>query len=182
MWLSATKTGAACYRESQCKQCGGAVVDFVKHEQLATKECMEWDGLERCYYVYKSPTLVREGPDVYKVPMVVDIHGVASCAEYSSFYTGWKELAEGGAQFVLVWPQGAEKLNMTGAAAVSADQLRFSRQPSWNAGDGPEGCCGDAKAAGVDDVGFLSKTFLSPAETRNLSSSANLKPRSSDVR
>lgn len=63
--------------------------------------------VERCYYTYVPESCMGDenGENPLDLPVVFDIHGLTSCALYSSLYTGWKEKAEEEC-FVVVWPSG----------------------------------------------------------------------------
>jgi poly(3-hydroxybutyrate) depolymerase len=61
---------------------------------------------ERCFHSF-VPESCYEREDMTKVPLVVDIHGMGSCALYSAGYTGWMQKAEEEC-IVVVWPNGNE--------------------------------------------------------------------------
>ena len=83
-------------------------------------------GTLRSYRLYVPGAL----PAARKVPLVLALHGLSGTPAGMAKMTGFDALAERHG-FVVAYPEG--------------------RWSSWNAGT----CCGDASAAGVDDVGFL---------------------------
>lgn len=58
---------------------------------------------ERCFYSYVPESCSSE--EISKAPLVMDIHGLGSCAKASASYTGWMEKAEEEC-IVMVWPNG----------------------------------------------------------------------------
>jgi len=96
--------------------------------------CIEHDGLDRCWAIHVPETLPSPPSG-----LVMDLHGYSVPVSFQEEASGWKELADE-EDLVVVWPQGASNL--------PGQDLPF---PSWNAGL----CCGGAKEAGLDDVGFL---------------------------
>ena len=93
----------------------------------ATLTTFSFGGLTRAYYTHQ-PTSAQG-----TVPLVVDLHGFGSCAEWNVGYTGWKEKAAAHG-FIVVWPDGRDEPSRYGG--------------SWNAGT----CCGQRDQ---DDVQFL---------------------------
>lgn len=84
------------------------------------------DGLERAYSVFVPRDYDPEAP----LPLVVDLHQLATNKEIQASLSGFRNLAmEQG--FIAVWPQGV--------------------RDSWNG----YVCCGDALLQGIDDVGFV---------------------------
>lgn len=83
--------------------------------------------LQRTYYICKPPVAYTTA-----VPLVVVLHGYTMSPRSIDDATGWSRL---GAQkgFATAYPLGYKN--------------------SWNAG----GCCGSAKAEGIDDVTFIDK-------------------------
>ena len=47
---------------------------------------------ERCFYTYIPESCSSD--EITKAPLVVDSHGMGSCALFSAGYTGWLEKAE----------------------------------------------------------------------------------------
>ena len=80
-------------------------------------------GVTRFWYTHAPTSLVSTRP----APLVIDMHGSGSCAEYNPFYSGWRELADAHA-YVVVYAQ-----------ASAANSQR------WNS----------RLSTGVDDVAFL---------------------------
>jgi len=60
---------------------------------------------ERCFYSYVPESCSAE--EISKAPLVMDIHGLGSCAKGSAFYTGWMKKAEEEC-IVMIWPDGKE--------------------------------------------------------------------------
>ena len=58
---------------------------------------------KRCFYTYVPESCNKE--DISEAPLVVDVHGMGSCAFWSSLYTGWMQKADEECM-VLVWPDG----------------------------------------------------------------------------
>jgi polyhydroxybutyrate depolymerase len=86
------------------------------------------DGAVRHVRLYVPDSL----PLGERVPLLLVLHGLGASRESVARQTGFDAQADRHG-FVVAYPEG--------------------RWGSWNAG----GCCGDAAAAGVDDVGFLTK-------------------------
>ena len=63
----------------------------------------EGEVVERCFYTYVPESCTKE--EISEAPLVVDSHGMGSCAFWSSLYTGWMQKAEEECM-VLVWPSG----------------------------------------------------------------------------
>jgi polyhydroxybutyrate depolymerase len=84
------------------------------------------DGVDRAYRVYVPSDLPDE-----QVPLVVMLHGGFGSAVQAENVYGWDAAADAGG-FVVAYPDGLGR--------------------AWNAG----GCCGQAAARNVDDVGFVS--------------------------
>lgn len=83
-------------------------------------------GLARTYDVYVPASYTGFQP----VPLVIDLHGFTSNSAQQAFLSGFRaEADEEG--FIVVYPQGSSN--------------------SWNA----YGCCGNAAAGNVNDVGFI---------------------------
>ena len=109
----------------------------------AARTCLSHGGLQRCWYTYTAGTASA----TTATPLVVDIHGLQSCAEQMTRFSGWREAADAHG-FVVVWPQASQSL--VGYAEPYS---------SWNAGR----CCSSSAAsyADVDDVGFLRRMIAS---------------------
>jgi polyhydroxybutyrate depolymerase len=88
---------------------------------------LEHDGQTREYLVHVPESY--EGDTA--VPLVLDLHGLTSSAGQQAALSGWRDKADE-VGFIVVHPEG---LNA-----------------SWNGGDL---CCGNSRAAGVDDEGFM---------------------------
>lgn len=116
--------------------------DIFNIHQYFKGECMEHDGMQRCWWLPHVPGL----NSTTKVPLVVEMHGYSGCAEYNS-YTRFVDVAAEN-DFILVWPQGTYDLPGT-----------LDNTSSWNVSDKGPGlrCFGGASEAGIDDVGFITK-------------------------
>ena len=69
------------------------------------------DGVSRSWYTYVPASV--EASTQADVPLVVDLHGVYTCAVGTHMkYTGWIPKAEEFG-FILVWPQAAGRSNLT---------------------------------------------------------------------
>lgn len=60
--------------------------------------------MKRCYYTY-VPESCKNNNNIKKLPLVLDLHGLGSCALFSAGYSGWMQQAEEDC-FVVVWPSG----------------------------------------------------------------------------
>uniref|UniRef100_A0A7S0UL85 Phospholipase/carboxylesterase/thioesterase domain-containing protein n=1 Tax=Pseudo-nitzschia delicatissima TaxID=44447 RepID=A0A7S0UL85_9STRA len=63
------------------------------------------ETVERCFYSYVPESCSAE--EITKAPLVLDVHGMGSCALGSASYTGWMQQAEEECM-VVVWPSGTE--------------------------------------------------------------------------
>jgi polyhydroxybutyrate depolymerase len=90
---------------------------------------MSFDGNTRDYHVFVPSSYDNSQP----IPVVFDLHGLASNATQQQLISGWQAVAEANG-FAVVRPEGSGSFQ------------------SWNGGDT---CCGQALAQGVDDVGFM---------------------------
>lgn len=86
-------------------------------------------GLRRTFRVYRPATLPPSTP----APLVVMLHGGLGSGRQAQSSYGWDAQADSG-RFVVAYPDGVGR-----SWAVSAD------------------CCGPPAAAGVDDVGFITR-------------------------
>ena len=86
------------------------------------------DGVRR-YLLHVPPDAERRAP----IPVLIALHAAGSSAAAFQRYSRLDRVADREG-FLVVYPEG------------TGDDLL-----SWNAGD----CCGDARARGVDDVGFV---------------------------
>lgn len=89
-------------------------------------ECIEFDGLERCWFTHVPSTYDVDVPP----PLIVNMHGFGGSNTEFYDYSHFDLIAEEYG-VVVIYPQGYEN--------------------SWNAG----WCCGDAKDEGIDDVSFI---------------------------
>lgn len=90
-------------------------------------ETLEHDGRPREYLVHVPDSYAGDAP----VPLVLDLHGLTSSAAQQAALSGWRDKSDE-VGFIVVHPEG---LNA-----------------SWNGGDL---CCGNSRATGVDDEGFM---------------------------
>ena len=89
-------------------------------------ECIEHDGMERCWLTHIPSTYDAMNPP----PLLINMHGFGGTNSDFYNYSRFDVLAETEG-FVTLYPQGVED--------------------SWNAG----WCCGEAKDVGIDDVDFI---------------------------
>ena len=89
-------------------------------------DCIEYEGLERCWFTHLPSSYNPEDPP----PLLVNMHGFGGTNSAFYNYSQFDAIAEAHG-VVVVYPQGHEN--------------------SWNAGR----CCGEAKDVGLDDVGFI---------------------------
>ena len=89
-------------------------------------ECVEHDGMERCWLTHIPSTYGAMNPP----PLLINMHGFGGTNSDFYNYSRFDVLAETEG-FVTLYPQGVED--------------------SWNAG----WCCGEAKDVGIDDVDFI---------------------------
>ena len=89
-------------------------------------DCIEYEGLERCWFTHLPSSYNPEDPP----PLLVNMHGFGGTNSAFYNYSQFDAIAEAHG-VVVVYPQGHEN--------------------SWNAG----WCCGEAKDVGLDDVGFI---------------------------
>lgn len=95
---------------------------------------LTWGGRERTWVIC-VPKAIRSGRPL---PLIVALHGGGGHGESLAGMSGLSALAEQEG-FLVAYPNGTHR--------------RFTgRLLTWNAGD----CCGDAREARVDDVGFIS--------------------------
>lgn len=80
---------------------------------------------DRSYLVYKPPGVTAAAP------LVLVLHGLSGTAEYTESTFGWDPIANAN-KFIVAYPTGIGG--------------------SWNTG---AGCCGQASADNIDDIGFL---------------------------
>lgn len=110
---------------------------------------MNMDGMDREYYIFTPKSVLEErasNPN-YRERMMVEIHGLTSCAEFNPFYTKWLPIASAEG-FVLVLPVGTQ------FDGINPLTQEFGRSiSSWNAGliDFP------SALNGVDDSKFIKK-------------------------
>ncbi|MCA9619788.1 MAG: hypothetical protein KC731_12265 [Myxococcales bacterium] len=90
---------------------------------------IEHDGLTRSYHLRVPPGYDNSSA----IPLVFDIHGLASNATQQRFISGWEAVADAQG-LAVVWPEGSGSFQ------------------SWNGGDT---CCGEALASNRDDVGLM---------------------------
>ncbi len=64
----------------------------------------EGEIIERCFYTYVPESCSKE--DIAEAPLVVDSHGMSSCAFWQAGYSGWMQKAEEECM-VVVWPDGS---------------------------------------------------------------------------
>ena len=91
--------------------------------------CLIHDGAARSYLLQVPACYRRYSGD--PIPLVVDLHGYTYSGSSQSDLSGFKKLSESEC-FIVAWPNGLYN--------------------SWNTGGG---CCGDAAANDVDDVGAI---------------------------
>jgi len=86
------------------------------------------------------------------MPLILDFHGLSSNKTQQAAISGFKALSET-AGFIVVWPQGlfGAPGNPEGQSGTLGVDPFDSIGPAWNAAGW---CCGAARAAGADDVGF----------------------------
>jgi len=89
-------------------------LDFVP----ASRSCTDLAGQNRCWFTYTPDQDEQE-----TVPLVLDLHGYTSCAQFNPSYTSWMEKSSE-ENFYVVWPQGT-------------NNFQFAFLPCWNAGS----CC-----------------------------------------
>ena len=69
------------------------------------------ETIERCYYTYVPDSCHVQNTTAQnkvKAPLVVDVHGLGSCALYSAFYTGWMKIADQEDDcMIVVWPSAS---------------------------------------------------------------------------
>ncbi len=125
---------------------GNVSADLTPGDHL--NSTLEFDGETRLYDVHVPPSYDGSAA----VPLVLDLHGLASNKSQQAGISGFKALSdvEG---FIVAYPLGLfgdpnDPEAPTGTLADPLDTLG----PSWNAGFN---CCVTATVAGVDDVGFL---------------------------
>ena len=106
-----------------------------QNEALLDEECMEFEGLERCWDVYIPQGINPNNCLNVSCPIVIDIHGFGGTPEMQKAVSGFDDLADEYG-FLVVYPRGYEN--------------------SWNSG----WCCGEARDEGLNDVGFLIKMTL----------------------
>lgn len=100
--------------------------DVAPETPALIDECMEFDGLERCWFTH-----IPSGYDPQvQHPLLVNLHGFGGTNSELYNYSQFDAIAEAH-NVVVMYPQGIEN--------------------SWNAG----WCCGEAKDSGIDDVGFI---------------------------
>jgi len=80
---------------------------------------------DRSYLVYKPPGVTAAAP------LVLVLHGLSGTPQYTQSTFGWDPIADAN-KFIVAYPAGVGG--------------------SWNTG---AGCCGQASADNVDDIGFL---------------------------
>jgi polyhydroxybutyrate depolymerase len=90
---------------------------------------ISFDGKTRSYEVQVPASYDNSAP----IPLVFDLHGLASSATQQQFISGWSSVAEANG-FAVVRPSG------------------YGGFPSWNGGST---CCGQALSEGLDDVGLM---------------------------
>ncbi|MGH7789185.1 MAG: alpha/beta hydrolase family esterase [Candidatus Binatia bacterium] len=86
------------------------------------------------------------------VPLILDFHGLSSNKTQQAAISGFRALSET-AGFIVVWPQGlfgAVGNPEAPSGTIGVDPFD-SLGPAWNAAGW---CCGAARVAGADDVGF----------------------------
>jgi len=92
-----------------------------------TTVTLSHDGVDRMYIVHVPASYAGRT----RVPLVVDLHGLASNAAQQEALSGWREKADA-VGFIVIYPDG-----------INA---------SWNGGSL---CCGHSLASNVDDEGFV---------------------------
>jgi len=92
-----------------------------------SSHALEWGGIQRTFLLHR-PTSVKPGT---ALPLVVVLHGGFGSGAQAERSYGWDAEADRN-HFVVAYPDGVRR--------------------AWNAGGG---CCGQAAAGHVDDVGFL---------------------------
>lgn len=136
-------TGLVVLREERAHAVAatpGISADAANLPLGSSTQTIDVDGVRRSYIVYQPAGL--SGP----APLVVMLHGGYGSAENAERVYGWDAEADR-AHFLVAYP------NSIGVA--------------WNAGGG---CCGQAAARNVDDVGFIS------AMVRQISAQVDVDP------
>lgn len=97
-------------------------------QSVTTSHSLVHDGRERSYLVTRPDSCQRN------CPVVFDLHGYNNTPAGQQATSGLDAKGEANG-YITVYPAGIGN--------------------SWNAGQGARGCCGDAQAQNIDDVGFL---------------------------
>lgn len=100
---------------------------------------LDFDGKTRSYEVQVPASYDNSAP----IPLVFDLHGLASSATQQELISGWASVAEANG-FAVVRPSG------------------YGGLASWNGGST---CCGQALSEGLDDVGLM-KAILAEVATK----------------
>lgn len=94
------------------------------------EDCIEFDGLERCWQIYAPEGFSPAECAEISCPLVVDIHGFTDNVDRQRAISGFDDLADEFG-FLVMYPMGHEA--------------------SWNSG----WCCGVAKDMELNDVGLI---------------------------
>ena len=113
-----------------------------------TKTCIKGppDNDLRCWWTFVPDTVKTSNPSI-KVPLMVDMHGGDGCASHQALSSGYADLAKSlpaTDSFIVVWPQGYDK--MWGTCGADCDKAQQD-QDKEKAGK---------KVHSVDDINFLS--------------------------